>query len=61
MSQVSKPVRYLFLAAWLFLAVALGMRWFDGGSPAELPEMLMAFVFLNLAFQWEGIARMVKQ
>ena len=61
MSQVSKPVRYLLLAAWLFLAVALGMRWFDGGSPGEMPKVLMAFVFLNLAFQWEGIARMVKQ
>ena len=61
MSQVSKPVRYLLLAAWLFLAVALGMRWFDGGSPGEMPEVLMAFVLLGLAFQWDAIAGLAKQ
>ena len=61
MSQVSKPVRYLLLAAWLFLAVALGMRWFDGGSPGELPEVLMAFGFLNLAFHWDGIVDLARR
>ena len=49
------------MAAWLFLAVALGMRWFEGGSPGEMPEVLSAFVLLSLAFQWEGIAELVKR
>ena len=53
MSQVSKPVRYLLLAAWLFLAVAFGMRWFDGGSPGELPEVLLAFTGTEL-WTWRG-------
>ena len=61
MSQISKPVRYLLLAAWLLLAVALEMRWFEGGSPGEMPEVLSAFVLLSLAFQWEGIAGLVKR
>ena len=61
MSHVSKPVRYLLLATWFFLALALGKKWLEGGSPGNLPAVLMAFVLLGLAFQWEGIARLVKQ
>ena len=61
MSQASKPVRYLVLAAHLFLAFALGMQWIEGGSPGDMPEVLSAFVLLNLAFHWEGIVRMAKQ
>ena len=61
MSKVSKPVRYLLLATWFFLALALGMEWLEGGSPGNMPEVLMAFVLLGLAFQWEGIVRLVKQ
>jgi hypothetical protein len=61
MKHASKPVRYLLLAAWLILAFALGMRWLEGGSPGDMPEVLSAFVLLSLAFQWEGIARLVKQ
>ena len=60
MSQVSRPVRYLLLAAWLFLAFALGLRWLEGGWPGDTPEVLTAFVLVSLAFQWEGIARLAK-
>ena len=61
MSQSSKPVRFLLVAVWLLLALALGVRWISGDSPGEMPEVLMAFVLLNLAFQWEGITRLVRQ
>lgn len=61
MSQVSKPVRYCLLATWFFLALALGMEWLEGGSPGNMPAVLMAVILLGLAFQWEGIARLVKQ
>ena len=61
MSQISRPERFLLLAAWFFLAFALGMRWLEGGSPVDMPEVLSAFVLLNLAFQWEGMARLAKQ
>lgn len=61
MSQTPKAVRYLVMAATLLLFWTLGERWYHGGSPIEMPEVLMALILLNLAFQWEGIARMFKQ
>ena len=60
MSQAPKPARYLVLAAMLFLFFALGMQWLKGGSPGEMPEVLMALVLLNLAFHWEGLIRSVR-
>ncbi len=61
MSQASKPVRYLLVAVWFFLAFALGMQWFKGGSLGDMPEVLSAFVLLNIALQWEGIVRLAKR
>jgi hypothetical protein len=61
MSQASKPVRYLLVAAWFFLAFALGKHRLEGGSFGEMQEVLCAFVLLNLALQWEGFVRLAKR
>ncbi len=61
MSNAPKPVRFLVLTALLFLFFELGEHWFSGKSMGEMSAVIMAAVLLNLAFQWEGIVRMVKQ